>query len=329
MELYNLTDKKKYEVNIPSGIGEYYSTCPVCSHLRKPINQKKRCFSWNRTKEVGHCYHCGSSFVEFIESEKLKDKNEKHINDSITQHINYINPKYLNLSLGLDSNFGTFLKSIFNKDELKTIIDDYQLGMTKDNSVIYWYIDKENKIRSGKIMQYDPKTGKRRRDEPECSPNNGCSPNITDSINSNGRTRRFAPTWVHSELKKQNILPNDWQLTQCLFGEHLLIKYPEKSVMLVESEKTAIIMSLYQPSFNWMATGGLNNLTENKIYPVRKCEITAFADLKCFELWQSKAERINLNIGSKIELSNMLEERATKEERELGLDIADFFLSEK
>ena len=33
--------------------------------------------------------------------------------------------------------------------------------MTKDGSVIYWYIDKENRIRSGKIMQYDPQTGKR------------------------------------------------------------------------------------------------------------------------------------------------------------------------
>ena len=57
MELYNTSDKNKYEVNIPSGSGEYYSNSPACWHNRKPINQKKRCFSWNMTKEVGHCYH--------------------------------------------------------------------------------------------------------------------------------------------------------------------------------------------------------------------------------------------------------------------------------
>ena len=128
-------------------------------------------------------------------------------------------------------------------------------------------------------------------------------------------------------MKKQNLLPNDWQLTQCLFGEHLLIKYPQKPIMLVESEKTSIIMSLYEPSFNWMATGGLNNLTENKIYPIRKQQITAFPDLKCFELWHDKVERINKAIGSKMELSHILEEIATKEDKELGLDLADYFLN--
>ena len=149
-------------------------------------------------------------------------------------------------------------------------------------------------------MQYNPQTGKR----------------VKSGV-----------SWVHSEMKKQNLLSDDWQLTQCLFGEHLLIKYPQKPIMLVESEKTSIIMSLYEPSFNWMATGGLNNLTENKIYPIRKQQITAFPDLKCFELWQSKAERINKAIGSKIELSHILEEIATKEDKELGLDLADYFLN--
>lgn len=48
-------------------------------------------------------------------------------------------------------------------------------------------------------------------------------------------------TWVHSLLKKQGVLPQEWELTQCLFGEHLLKKYPDKPVCLVEAEKTALI----------------------------------------------------------------------------------------
>ncbi|MDD4529754.1 MAG: DUF6371 domain-containing protein, partial [Bacteroidales bacterium] len=159
---------------------------------------------------------------------------------------------------------------------------------------------KELRIRTGKIMQYDPQTCKRIKNE-----------NVS---------------WVHSELKKQGILPQDWNLSQCLFGLHLLIKYPQKPIMLVESEKTAIIMTLFHPCFNWLATGGLNNLSESKIYPIRKHKITAFPDLKCFEKWKSKAEEINQQIGSKIEVSDMLESKATEQDREQGLDIADYYL---
>jgi hypothetical protein len=48
----------------------------------------------------------------------------------------------------------------------------------------------------------------------------------------------------------------------CLFGEHLLTN---KIVCLVESEKTAIISSFFYPQFDWIATGGSNKLTNEKI----------------------------------------------------------------
>lgn len=214
--------------------------------------------------------------------------------------IKQIDKKYLLQTISKPSHFITFLFDNFPKEDVERVIKDYFIGGAMDNGVVFWQIDSNLRIRTGKIMQYNPQTGRR----------------VKSGV-----------SWVHSELKKQNLLPDDWQLTQCLFGEHLLIKYPQKPIMLVESEKTSIIMSLYEPSFNWMATGGLNNLTENKIYPIRKQQITAFPDLKCFELWQSKAERINKAIGSKIELSHILEEIATKEDKELGLDLADYFLN--
>ncbi|MES2396234.1 MAG: DUF6371 domain-containing protein [Bacteroidota bacterium] len=48
----------------------------------------------------------------------------------------------------------------------------------------------------------------------------------------------------------------------CLFGEHLLTN---RIVCLVESEKTAIIASFFYPQFDWIATGGANKLTGEKI----------------------------------------------------------------
>ena len=36
-------------------------------------------------------------------------------------------------------------------------------------------------------------------------------------------------------------------MTQCLFGEHLLTRYPERIVALVEAEKTAVIGAGFIP----------------------------------------------------------------------------------
>lgn len=57
-------------------------------------------------------------------------------------------------------------------------------------------------------------------------------------------------------MKYSDALPQEWELPQCLFGEHLLKKYPNKTVALVESEKTAIICSALMPDYIWLATGG-------------------------------------------------------------------------
>ncbi|MEA4968370.1 MAG: DUF6371 domain-containing protein [Bacteroidaceae bacterium] len=288
-------------------------TCPKCGRkhsFTRYIDTETNIYIDEKVGICNRAINCGYHYSpkQFFENNPSYNQYPYTINsgrDAINRvstiiPIKQIDNKYLLQTISKPSHFLTFLFDNFPKEDVERVIKDYFIGGAMDNGVVFWQIDSNLRIRTGKIMQYNPTTGRR----------------VKSGV-----------SWVHSEMKKQNILPNDWQLTQCLFGEHLLIKYPEKPVMLVESEKTSIIMSLYEPSFNWMATGGLNNLTENKIYPIRKQQITAFPDLKCFELWQSKAERINKAIGSKIELSHILEEIATKEDKELGLDLADYFLN--
>lgn len=63
-------------------------------------------------------------------------------------------------------------------------------------------------------------------------------------------------------MKRVGQLPEDWELTQCLFGEHLLPLYPDKPVALVESEKTAVICSGLMPRFLWRATGGKQQINQ-------------------------------------------------------------------
>lgn len=74
----------------------------------------------------------------------------------------------------------------------------------------------------------------------------------------NGQTSTV--DWIHSLLKRRHELAEEWQLSQCLFGEHLLNTYPDKVVVLVESEKSAVIGSAIFPGYVWLATGGKSQL---------------------------------------------------------------------
>ena len=217
------------------------------------------------------------------------------------REINVISMKYLLDSIKRDSNFTNFLRTIFSEQEVNKAIEDYYIGGDGNLKAMFWQVDKYGRIRTGKIIGYDPVSGKR---------------------------DKFV-NWANNILIKKKLLPNDWQPTQCLYGEHLIRKYPQKPIVIVESEKTAIIMSIFCPEYIWMATGGINNLNAQRIMPIKNAEIKAIPDLQAFGYWNAKAEEINRNIGSKIIVSDILEKEATPEQREQGLDIADFYLSNK
>ena len=300
-------------------------TCPKCGRrhsFTRYIDSETRKYISPLVGICNRAIKCGYHFPpkQFFENNP-SDNEFSHTNQSANDYFNLqnqfkeitpikqINKIYLKKTFGKESNFLTFLKNTFPEDVVEQVILDYFLSGTKDKSVIYWQIDLQGRIRTGKIMQYNPQTGRRIKSE-----------------KLKVKSEKPSISWVHSNLKRKGILPNDWQLTQCLFGEHLITKYPQKPIMLVESEKTAIIMTCFYPCFIWLATGGLQNLKKEKIYPIRKNNIIAYPDLKCYELWKDKAEKINQEIGSKIVVSHYLEELANEEQKAQGLDIADLYL---
>lgn len=237
--------------------------------------------------------------------------------------IGYIPDDYVKKSLSTESDFVQFLKRLFENsnglnqsNRLNQSIDEvcnmYRLGATKDRRVIFWQIDFEGKVRTGKIMAYNPETGKRVHDQ------------------------SGAIDWVHNKLKRTGELPNDFNLAQCYFGEHLLPMYPDRAVGVVESEKTAVIASLLKPEFVWLAAGNLNGLTIEKSKVLMGRSVILFPDLGKklpsrpipFELWKGKAAEIKRAYGCKVIVSDLLERTATDEARESGLDVADYIIEQ-
>ena len=126
---------------------------------------------------------------------------------------------------------------------------------------------------------------------------------------------------IHAALKL-----SDYSLKQCLFGEHLLYDSTtlSKPVAIVESEKTAIIASAYLPDFIWLAAGSLNNLNLEKCQSLKGRKVILFPDLNAYEKWKSKANELKSSFS--ITVSDLLESKASKSEKLLGLDLADYLI---
>jgi len=177
---------------------------------------------------------------------------------------------------------------------VEALITVYQIG-TSDHfgggSTIFWQIDTQNHIRTGKLIKYNPVTGKRIK-------------------------KPFVHTnWIHALEYKEG-----FNLHQCLFGEHLLMEDPAAPVAIVESEKTAIIAQAKYPNYLWLATGSLNEFKPSKLEILKSRFVVAFPDLGAYDIWKKKAADFDFYIH----VSDFLVKHATVQQMKQGLDIADF-----
>ena len=211
---------------------------------------------------------------------------------------------FVESSASYRSNFVRFLCEFMTEEQMKHIGDNYALGATKNKEVIFWQIDTKGRVRTGKIMQYNPETGRRIKHE------------------------SGAIDWVHNKLRKSGTLPEDFNLQQCFFGEHLLKIYPDATVCIVESEKSALISAAVLTDYIWLATGGLNNLTVDKCEILRGRTVILYPDLNAYDKWNEIAARIRSSIEVDISVSTMLEDIATPEAKAQGLDLADFLINQ-
>ncbi|MCZ8229021.1 DUF6371 domain-containing protein [Flavobacterium sp.] len=189
-----------------------------------------------------------------------------------------------------------YLKERFSKDEVFRAMQNYFITGTNLCwllSTVFWQIDDKEQIHAGKIMQYDRFTGKRVK-EPY------------NHIN-----------WLHSATKEP-----DFNLCQCLFGLHRVNEDYQKTIAIVESEKTAIIMSILLPHYIWLATGSKGNFKFEMLKPIKKRNIVSFPDKGEYNNWLNKATELNA-IGFKISVSDMIEQT----DFENGFDLADYYLS--
>lgn len=216
--------------------------------------------------------------------------------------VHYLPVNIAQPTLGLkhSNNLVDFLLNNFDKEETTNVLNEYQVGTSKKwkGATIFWQIDMYGKIRSGKIIDYNKLTGKRIKDP---------FPRIS---------------WVHNSLEKLNKLPVNFELKQCLFGEHLITEkaHSNKIVAIVESEKTALIMAINYPDYLWLACGSVNGIKPTLLNSIKNKRVALFPDKECYSNWKEKAIQLNSN-GYNLLVSELIEELNIKK----GLDLADLF----
>ena len=178
------------------------------------------------------------------------------------------------------------------------LVEQYQLGVTKAGDVIFFQFDREGRCRTGKVMKYDPVTGHRIKDDSSICP----------------------VTWIHALMKRRGLLPEEWALSQCLFGEHLLLRYPDRTVALVESEKTAVICAGFIPEYVWLATGGKTSLG-NKLDVLSGRKVVAYPDIDAYDYWRER-----LVDYPNIIISDYLQKVAGGDPSSSHMDLADLIL---
>ena len=196
-------------------------------------------------------------------------------------------------SLSRWSQHHEWLATQFGSDEAERIARLYGIGGTRDGRAVFWQRDAQGRVRTGKIMAYDAKTGKRTK---------GAK----------------AIDWVHSLLRRKGIIDDDWHLVQCLYGEHLLAKRRDAVVAVVEAYKTAHVGAVLMPEMVWVATDALTGLTAERLEALHGRDVILFPDEgKGYELWSERIAQIARSVGFNYRISRFMEGRGR------GDDIAD------
>ena len=228
------------------------------------------------------------------------------VEPSVAKEPTYIPMDYVEQHLSVDNSFCQGLRHLFDFALVQHLAEEYRLGCldtgVHPDSVLFPNIDLQGRVRNVKVQHYgtDP-----------------ASPNFLKS----DKRHCF---WIGKQLVKQGLLPADAEFdNECLFGEHLLPRYPMTPVILVESPKNALVGAAAFPQFLWVATGNKGMLKRNVLSTLRGRTVLVYPDRDAIEEWEEKLCHMQ-DIAS-FRVSHLCEQVAPADQPKY--DIADFIIS--
>ena len=220
----------------------------------------------------------------------------------------YIPDEWLEQRVSAGNSLCRCLNQLFNSCLVDYLVKDYRLGCyetkTAADCVLFPNIDTQGRICNIKVQHYE-----------------------TDI-----RSPRFAHGdrnicfWLGRRLASEGVVRHDAEFdNQCLFGSHLLPRYPQVDVMLVESPKNAVVGAAACPQYVWVATGSKSLLNRRALQVLRGRRVMVYPDRDAIREWTEKLQGMRDLFDYRI--SGFCESFAPKGEEKF--DIADFIISER
>lgn len=158
--------------------------------------------------------------------------------------------------------------ALWKPEAVEWQIEEYRMGCHAlwdfDDYTVFPSIDRLGRVCNLKVQHYDA---------------NPQSPRF-------GHDDKGQSYWLASMWVKQKLLPENTKYRcDCLFGEHLLSRYPDTTVALVESPKNAIFGALAFPEMIWLASGNKTNLKRSVLQPLCGRDVIVFPDCDAVDEW--------------------------------------------
>jgi hypothetical protein len=267
-------------------------------------DRESKCGYHKKPKEFFADNPNGSKFVKNRVSNWTQNTNQ-NVNNCLqneTKSFDVIPPEHLKATLGNydRNNFVRFLFDLFPdcSDEIQAVLEMYLIGTYQDYCA-FPSIDRQMRVCRAKLIRFNRANGKRLKGDCDTSS-------------------------LPAKLK----LKKDFQYKQIYFGEHLLPKYPDKPIAIVEAEKTAIIASLCFGEFVWLACNSKSWLKAERLQRLGTRQIILYPDADGFDQWQSvatDAQRQGLNVKT----SSLIENFASSEQKQNQYDLADYLIEQQ
>ncbi|MCI0922277.1 hypothetical protein IP023_13025 [Sphingobacterium rhinopitheci] len=212
----------------------------------------------------------------------------------------------------------------FKISDLNTVISIYRLGTVvngyRAGGTTFPFIDINQNVRAIQVKQFDEN-------------NHTIGTDFLHSIiekHYKGNNKDL-PKWLKEYINQDKRI-------SCLFGEHLLSKYPNNPIALVEAPKTAIYGTLYfgfpeesESNMIWLAVYNKSSFSFDKLKVLKGRDVFVFPDLsnnkQTYNEWQQKALNYESQLSNtRFIFSDILERYANNEQKERGLDLADFLI---
>lgn len=291
---------------------------------------------YERTNENRcHCFSCGNggsvidyvmqmenwSFLEACQwlsheygilttefSRNVLTSKPKRVAKPAKPTYTYIPMEMLDELVSAESSFCQCLKKLYRPESVEWIVEEYKLGSYamngQDAYTVFPNIDIQGRVCNLKIQNYDTEES-------------------SDHFAHSFKGQCF---WLGSMWRDEGKLPSQAVFqSNCLFGEHLIRRYPKESIVLVESPKNALIGSLSFPRFVWVATGNKYQKKREVLLPLQGRNVIVIPDRDAIQDWTSAIEKMK-DLANFV-VSDYCEQHAVKDYPKC--DIADILIEQQ